>query len=199
MSSLHTSSLKTTTIRPSSPDIWHPPPDGCYKLNFDGASKGNPGQAGFGGAIRNHRGDLLWTYWGNVGWDTNNVAELEGLLAGIALVERLDLQPVILEGDSQVIITLATKLQQGHKVDRLTKNWKLEFRVECLADTLGRYRHCAFSHVRRRANRVADMLANLGVMVADNFAFTKWPPHSTADRVHHVTRDANNDKEAHEG
>jgi len=71
--------------------------------------------------------------------------------------------------------------------------------VEHLADIIGRYRHCAFSHVRRQANRVADTLANLGVTVEETFAFTKWPPHNTADWVHHVTRDANNDKEAHEG
>jgi hypothetical protein len=31
---------------------WEPPPQGFIKLNYDGASKGNPGQAGAGGLFR---------------------------------------------------------------------------------------------------------------------------------------------------
>lgn len=42
-----------------SPKQWEPPPAPLYKLNFDGASKGNPGLAGFWGAIRNQ-----WEYTG---------------------------------------------------------------------------------------------------------------------------------------
>eukprot|EP00253_Pinus_taeda_P005945 PITA_05945 len=58
---------------------WIAPPINSYKLNFDGASKGNPGPAGFGGIIRNHNGTPLQIYFGNIRWDTNNSAELEGL------------------------------------------------------------------------------------------------------------------------
>ena len=35
----------------SNPTIWEPPPTNMFKLNFDGASKGNSRPAGFGGAI----------------------------------------------------------------------------------------------------------------------------------------------------
>jgi hypothetical protein len=58
---------------------WNAPPKHSYKLNFDGASKGNPGIAGFGGILRNHEGTPMQIYFGNIGWDTNNSAELEGL------------------------------------------------------------------------------------------------------------------------
>eukprot|EP00253_Pinus_taeda_P028396 PITA_28396 len=58
---------------------WLPPPRHRFKLNFDGASKGNPGKAGFGGIFRDHKGSPLLIYLGNIGWDTNNSAELEGL------------------------------------------------------------------------------------------------------------------------
>ncbi|KAH9297935.1 hypothetical protein KI387_029617, partial [Taxus chinensis] len=34
---------------------WHPPESNWFKLNFDGASKGNPGTAAGGGAIRDHK------------------------------------------------------------------------------------------------------------------------------------------------
>eukprot|EP00253_Pinus_taeda_P013273 PITA_13273 len=58
---------------------WNAPPKHSYKLNFDGASKGNPGIAGFGGILRNHEGTPMQIYFGNIGWDTNNSAELEVL------------------------------------------------------------------------------------------------------------------------
>ena len=56
-----------------------PPPRNTFKLNFDRASKGNPRKAGFGGIFRDHEGLPLLIFFGNIGWDTNNSAELEGL------------------------------------------------------------------------------------------------------------------------
>lgn len=44
------------------PEIWEPPPTSMYKLNFDGASKGNPSRVGYGGAIRNSEGKLVGLY-----------------------------------------------------------------------------------------------------------------------------------------
>ena len=63
-----------------SSETWTCPPKGIIKMNFDGASKGNPGRAGFGGCFRNYKGDLLGIFWGFIGEETNNVAEVEGLL-----------------------------------------------------------------------------------------------------------------------
>ncbi|KAH9294777.1 hypothetical protein KI387_038365, partial [Taxus chinensis] len=41
---------------------WHPPNLNWYKLNFDGASKGNLGIAAGGGVIRDHKGSLVAAY-----------------------------------------------------------------------------------------------------------------------------------------
>jgi len=57
-------------------DSWTAPPKHTFKLNFDGVSKGNPGKVGYGGIFRNHTGLPLLVYFGNIGWDTNNSAEL---------------------------------------------------------------------------------------------------------------------------
>eukprot|EP00253_Pinus_taeda_P020626 PITA_20626 len=46
---------------------WQPPPEACLKLNFDGASRGNPGIAGIGGVIRNHKGDIIHIFLQIVG------------------------------------------------------------------------------------------------------------------------------------
>eukprot|EP00253_Pinus_taeda_P011523 PITA_11523 len=64
---------------------WSPPPRNMYQLNFDGASKGNPGQTGYGGVFRDHLGTPHLIYLGSKGWDTNNSAELEGLWQGLTL------------------------------------------------------------------------------------------------------------------
>ena len=49
------------------------------KMNIYGASKGNPGAAGFGGIFRDALGKTLKIYFGLIGRDSNNSAELEGL------------------------------------------------------------------------------------------------------------------------
>ena len=71
-----------------SPDTWSPPPDGVYKLNFDGASKGNPGTFGFEGTIRNNVGKIMWILFGKIVHDSNNAAELEGLIEGIGITNK---------------------------------------------------------------------------------------------------------------
>ena len=56
-----------------------PPTKGVLKLNFDGVSKGNPGNFGFGGVIQNHKGEILLIYHGNIGHNSDNATKLEGL------------------------------------------------------------------------------------------------------------------------
>lgn len=60
----------------ASPLNWSPPTSHSYKLNFDGAAKGNLGLAGYGGVFRNKVGSVLHIYDGSIGKDTNNAAEL---------------------------------------------------------------------------------------------------------------------------
>ena len=67
----------------NSMNSWLRPPASSFKLNFDGATKGNLGPAGFGGAIRNSAGNILSILWGPIGNSTNNMVELEGLINGI--------------------------------------------------------------------------------------------------------------------
>eukprot|EP00253_Pinus_taeda_P029276 PITA_29276 len=95
------------------PTIWSPPPINTYMLNFDGASKRNPGTTGYGGVVRNHQGQVLKVFFGSIGWNTNNVAELEGLWRGLNIAQKEGHTPLIVEGDSQIIINMATKIQQG--------------------------------------------------------------------------------------
>ena len=60
-------------------DFWQPPPHGFLKINIDGASKRNPGMAGFGGVIRDEQGCIKDIFHSHLGTATNNMVELMAL------------------------------------------------------------------------------------------------------------------------
>ena len=41
---------------------WRPPPDAILKINTDGSSRGNPGQAGVGGIGRDMDGNVIFIF-----------------------------------------------------------------------------------------------------------------------------------------
>ena len=90
----------------ASPLHWEPPPKNVFKINFDGTSKGNPGMASFGGAIKDHKGTIIHIFYGNMGINSNTAAELEGMIVGLTIVDRLNLLLAIVEGDSAIILSL---------------------------------------------------------------------------------------------
>lgn len=59
------------------------------KLNTDSAIKGNPGEAGFGGVIRDEQGKWRGGYYGKVGISTSLIAELWSIRAGITMTKEL--------------------------------------------------------------------------------------------------------------
>jgi len=62
-----------------------PPTNNSYKLNFDGAAKGNPEPTGFGGVFRNNMGIVLHIYYGTIGKDTNKAVNWKVCGKGFAL------------------------------------------------------------------------------------------------------------------
>jgi hypothetical protein len=62
--------IKAPKSQNISPTTWTPPPTGFIKINFDGASKGNPGPAGYGAVIRNSKGEILILAAGYLGETT---------------------------------------------------------------------------------------------------------------------------------
>ena len=55
--------------------IWSMPPEGWYKDNFDGATKGNPRKASVGGVIRNTFGKGIVLLVAPLGTQTNHYVE----------------------------------------------------------------------------------------------------------------------------
>jgi ribonuclease HI/exonuclease III len=147
---------------PSSPSFWSPPPEDFFKLNFDGASKGNPGAAGYGVVIRDSRSHILAIGAGSLGHTTNNVAELWGLIKGLQLALSHNYTKLFVEGDSQLIIGLLRRLTNGANPESISPSWRLSHGLQTVAGLINPNRVIIPSHIRRKANQVADDLANLG-------------------------------------
>lgn len=139
------------------------PPEHTFKLNFDGASKGNLGKAGYVGIFRNHAGKPQLIYFGNIGWDTNNSAKTEGLWRGLLLARTHNYHPLEVEGDSQLLINMVKQLHNGSHASKIAMSWRLEARLESIELELLNNRSIIFSNVKRDGKKVADILANVGV------------------------------------
>ena len=73
-------------------DRWKVPQNGFIKLNYGGASKGNPGQAGARGIFRNSRGEVCRVYALDLGYATNNEAKLTTVKQGLLIEKRENYQ-----------------------------------------------------------------------------------------------------------
>eukprot|EP00253_Pinus_taeda_P036591 PITA_36591 len=162
ITSLKSAQGTSVTKRKKTLTNWTHPPNNTYLLNFDGASKGNPGITGYGGVIRNSQGIPLKVYFGSIGWNTNNAAELEGLWQGLQIAHHQNFFPLIAEGDSQIIINMASKIQQGSAAQKVSRSWRMATRLESLQTWLQNNKAISFKHTRREGNKAADFLDNLG-------------------------------------
>jgi len=118
------------------------------KLNFDGASKGNSGKAGYGGIYRNHEGQPFLSFFGSIGWDTNNSAELEGLCLGMKLANQHNFYPILIEGDTQILINMVIQIQQGSLALRVANSWRLMTRLENIEKWIKYKKVITFIHVK---------------------------------------------------
>lgn len=101
------------SARAQNPDIFIFPRDNFIKLNFDGALKGNPGNAGFGGIFRDSQKQVRWIYaeWG--GEMMNNEAKLWTIHQGLRIAIRNGYTSLEIAGDSQIAIEILKKLSNG--------------------------------------------------------------------------------------
>ncbi|GLJ53117.1 hypothetical protein SUGI_1131830 [Cryptomeria japonica] len=134
---------------------WTPPPPGSKKMNFDGASKGNPGLFGYGAVVRDEKGRLVEAVCGQVGIATNNIAKITSLEEGLKWATSNGVMKVVIDGDSKVI--LSGIIKKGFT------NWRLNAwipRIYCLLQNSTDYH---LQHTFREGNQVADFLANQGI------------------------------------
>lgn len=132
-----------------------PPRDGCLKLNFNGASKGNSGPVGFGCVLRDRSGAIVWFCCGLLGVCDWTKAEVMALLMGLRELKKLGLHASLVVGDSATVIGWGKEKGGG--------SWKLAHLVNEIRD-LSLSMEISYAHVPREHNSLADKLANWGVV-----------------------------------
>jgi probable phosphoglycerate mutase len=137
-------------------------------IEADGGSRGNPGPAGYGAVVRDaDSGEVLAERAASLGRVTNNVAEYQGLLAGLRAAVELDPAAVEVRMDSKLV------------VEQMSGRWRDKHPDLQLLHAQGRELVRALPLVRfgwipRAKNSYADRLANEAMDAAARG--TEWAP-----------------------
>ncbi len=129
-------------------------------LYFDGGSRGNPGPAGYGYVLERPGGETLAADGNTIGTATNNVAEYQGLIAGMRRATELGIRQLKVFGDSKLVI----EQMKGTWRVRAEGLRALHLEARAVARTFDSVR---FEHVRRSGNAEADRLANVAMDEAE--------------------------------
>lgn len=129
-------------------------------LEFDGASKGNPGQAGAGAVLRTDDGSLIGRVREGLGIATNNVAEYRAMILGMRYALKRGFNSIRVQGDSKLV---CMQVQGLWKV----KNQNMSDLFEEAKKLKNQFLSFQINHVLRELNSEADAQANLAVNLAD--------------------------------
>jgi probable phosphoglycerate mutase len=123
-------------------------------VEADGGARGNPGPAGYGAVVLHaSTGEVLVERAEGIGVATNNVAEYQGLLAGLRAAAELDAKRVDVRMDSKLV------------VEQMSGRWKIKNSgLQALAleaQKLARgFDQIRYEWIPRERNSRADRLAN---------------------------------------
>lgn len=127
-----------------------------FILEFDGASKGNPGQAGAGAVLRAADGSMVFRLREGMGVATNNAAEYRGLILGLKYALSKGFKHIRVQGDSKLVCMQIQGLWK-------CKNQNMAELCKVAKELKDQFMSFQISHVERDFNTEADAQANLGV------------------------------------
>jgi ribonuclease HI len=131
-------------------------PEIGFTMNFDGCSKGNPGLGG-AGAVIYYNNDEIWSGSFFVGENaTNNHAEYAGLILGLQQAKELQINSLLVKGDSQLVINHMLGIyncKSSNLIELYLKAKELEKDFDIIN----------YEHVLRNSNKRADELSNIAV------------------------------------
>jgi len=120
----------------------------------DGASRGNPGESGFGIIVKDDSGDTILALSGYIGRTTNNIAEYTALLKLLEHMRSAECSRMIVHSDSELMVR---QLNGSYKVrDKGLKRYHARFQE--LKKSLPF--DIVIRHIGREENKEADRLAN---------------------------------------
>ncbi|GAV83710.1 RVT_3 domain-containing protein [Cephalotus follicularis] len=96
--------MESSGLKPAQLVAWERPLSLFFKLNIDGSSKGNPGNLGAGGLIRDNSGNWVLGFTCFIGVCFSIQAKLWGLREGLKLALNMHIENPLVETDSQLSI-----------------------------------------------------------------------------------------------
>jgi ribonuclease HI len=132
------------------------------KVFTDGASKGNPGQAGIGIIIYDKNDFILESYKEFLGDATNNQAEYKALLKSLDLIKKLmegeaKFDSVEFYSDSELMVNQLNFDYAVKEPELALLSNKFHVKIKKLA------LNYTITHIEREKNKAADRLANLAI------------------------------------
>ena len=140
---------------------WEKLSNGWRKLNVDGASMGNLGQAGGGGLLRDESENWIGGFARRIGIANSFTAELWTLRDGLLLCQQLNVQAVIIELDAKTIVDAFNHQAKSNTV--------VSSIMEDCRHLVTQIPQTSIRHVFRETNRSVDQLANLGLNLDYDF------------------------------
>lgn len=128
----------------------------ALQLFSDGASRGNPGEAGAGIAILDEEGNELVGTGQYLGQCTNNEAEYRALLFGLAKCGEFGRGKIKIHLDSELIVK---QIRGEYRVKHPNLKPLFQETMQKLSD----FASFSITHVRREKNSRADELANQAI------------------------------------
>ena len=126
---------------------------GHFVLRTDGGARGNPGPAAAAFVLEDPQGHVVRSGGRFIGDTTNNVAEYEALVWGLATALDQRVKDLEVRSDSELVV----KQVRGEYRVRNANLAQLHGKVLGL---LAHFRSARIMHVRRADNTAADELAN---------------------------------------
>ncbi|KAL4361727.1 hypothetical protein GQ457_04G033430 [Hibiscus cannabinus] len=136
-------------------------------VEFDGASKGNPGPAGAGAILRAEDGRVFCRLREGVGIATNNVAEYRAAILGMKYALRKGFKHIRVQGDSNLV---CMQVQGRWKI----KSQNLIELNKVAKDLKDKFMSFQINHVDREFNSEADALANQAVSLMNGQVQEDW-------------------------
>jgi ribonuclease HI len=142
-------------IRKATPHAAAPKKGGAGRLRMftDGASRGNPGEAGIGVLIEDESGHILKRLARYLGKATNNQAEYTALVDGLKAAAALGADEVSVFADSELVVK---QMKGEYKV----KNADLQEKHAEAKRVAAGFKKVAYTYIPREKNKEADALAN---------------------------------------
>ncbi|OVA07431.1 Ribonuclease H domain [Macleaya cordata] len=150
--------VSSTTVKfPKYPESikWRSPQVNWWKINTDGASRGNPGAAGAGAIIRDYEGKCKIVMAAPIGYTSSLSAETWALYLAITHITPREIDNIWIESDSTQLVgfinrdTSPPPYLQGMILD--------------IQANIGKFNSCRVTHIHRQGNQAADLLANTAV------------------------------------